>query len=136
MKFFESIPLSRSPLENVAFLDDVPDIPVPSHPLYCRYSTHQSPLPRNDLPNIASLFLEILVVATSTFDLLTSLPGRLYSMTVNIPHECGHGLYLQRPSISLHSLNHISESANPYNELEGRPLNMVAIFRHPHYMRN
>ena len=122
MKFFESIPLSSSPLENLALLDDAPDILEPSHRLYCHYSIHQSLLPRNVVPNTASLFLEILAVATLMSDLLASLPGRLCSVKVNIPHACVHGLYLQRPSISLHSLNHISESTNLCNELEGRPL--------------
>jgi len=31
MKFFESILLSKSPLDNLVFLGDAPDIPVPSH---------------------------------------------------------------------------------------------------------
>jgi len=122
MKFFKSILLSSFPLENLVFPGDAPDIPVPSHQLYFPYSRHQSLLPRNDVPNIASLFLEILAVATLMSDLLASLPSRLCSMTVNIPHACVHDLYLRLPSISLHSLNHISELANPDNEPEDRPL--------------
>ncbi len=122
MKFFLSITLISSCLFlNWAYPCDAQDILEPSHLLFCQYSMHHNPQPKNDDPNIVCSAWEIPVVKAEMCDLSASLPICLHSMKEDTRRAYEHGLCSQRLSEYLRFQNYISESTNRDSDVGGRP---------------
>lgn len=122
MKFFKTIPRPNSLSQNWAYLDDAQDILEPFCQICFLYSTHHNQLPKNGDPNTASSIVGTQFEESEMFFLSISLPKYLYSMTVDIQHECVHDPCLQLLSISQHSHYYIFELSNRVSFVEHLPL--------------
>ena len=100
MKFFTQI--SNSPFQYWDSLDDVQDIPEPSHLLSDLYSMLHSQLPRNGVPNISASVEEIRFEEYAKYDLLTFSQDYSHSMMVDTRRAHEHDLYSQLPLIFGH----------------------------------
>ena len=121
MKFFNFLISSYSFVHSV-YLDDVLDIPEPSHLLYSLYSIPHNQLPRNDGPNNVYPVMEILAEEVLMSFPLISLPNHLYLGMEDIQHAGEHDPYLPRPLVSEHSLHYRFGQPNPCILSAHRPL--------------
>ena len=120
MEFFNiATPVSSYPSLSWAYPYGVQDTLEPSRPLFSPYSKPHIQQPKNDDPNIAYPTTGTLAARAERYDPLVSLPKHLHLWTEGTQHACGCGRYLQRLSISVHSPNRISGSANLDTEPEG-----------------
>ena len=114
MKFFNSL-ISSYHFEHSVYLDDVQDIPEPSHLLCCLYSKPHIQLPRNVDPNTVSLTKETLtgevVMSFPSISLLNHLRLRME----DIQYACEHDPYLQLLLVSEHSQHYKFVQLNPYS---------------------
>ena len=100
------------------YLDDVPGIPEPFHPLYFQYSRHHSQLPRNADPSISYPTSETPAEEDEMSVPSSFLSVHLHSSKVGTQYECVHDPYLPLLSIFEYSLHCISEQAGHDNGTE------------------
>ena len=122
MKFFVFILISNYLIVHSVYLDDVQDIPEPSHPLYFLYSKHHNQLPKNGDPNTACPMREILAEeVVKSYPSFSSL-FHLYSWREDTQHGCEHDPCLLLPLVFEHSQHYKFEQPNHDNVPEHLPL--------------
>ena len=114
------IPISNHLTAYWVSADGVKDTVGQPHLLYYQYSKHHNLQPKSDDPNIVCAKQEIRPEDSGNYDLLTSLPNRLYSMMEDIRYVGEYDLYLLRLLEYGHSQNYILASKYHDNAFEYR----------------
>ena len=125
MKFLSNIiQISSCLSQNLADPCGAPDIPEPSHRLFCQCSRLHSQPPIGDDPSNACPKRETLVGEDAMNGLSISLQIRLCSMKEGIPHAYGRGPYSPLLSGYERSPNRISVPKGLDSGTEGLPLEL------------
>ena len=123
MKFFNLILISNYPFHYWAYPGGALGTLEPSLPLCYRYSTHRNLPPRSVAPNTSFPKQGTPAGESGMSSPSTSSRGHLCSMTEGTQRDCAHGLYLQLPLVSEHSLCYISAQLN----LDSEPEHLLSV---------